>query len=116
MLGYAGYAYPPFLVTDRGITLTQWLTRPRPPAAILAMAVEVAELLAVLHRAGMVHRDIKPANVLLVTHTQQWRLLDVGIAVHRCAPGPQMCIATVQTIHAQSACSNSNSSQHHRTF
>ena len=75
----SGFRFPAFMIMDRGITLLQWLEVPRSTSAVLAMAADIAELLGTLHRAGVVHRDIKPANLLLVMHTQQWRLLDFGI-------------------------------------
>ena len=74
-----GYPFPPFMVLDRGVTLSQWLDDPRSPGAILVMAAEVLELLVTLHASGMVHRDIKPENLLLVLHKLKWRLLDFGI-------------------------------------
>jgi hypothetical protein len=78
----SGYRFPPFLVLDRGVTLTQWLDVKRFPSAMWAMAAEVLELLALLHQSGSVHRDLKPENVLFIFHTQQWRLLDFGIAAN----------------------------------
>jgi serine/threonine protein kinase len=68
------------MVLDRGLPLDQWIKSKRSPNAVLAMAAEVLELLSVLHRAGAVHRDIKPSNLLLMLQTQEWRLLDFGIA------------------------------------
>ena len=75
-----GSALPPFIVLDRGLTLTEWMKTPRVPSAILAMATDIATLLGTLHASGSVHRDLKPENLLLVMHTQTWRLLDLGIA------------------------------------
>ena len=83
--GFEDYVFPPFLVTDRGITLLQWAESFRSPSAVLAMVAEVAELLGTMHRGGIVHRDVKPANLLLILRTQHWRLLDLGIASRRCA-------------------------------
>ena len=76
---HTGYTFPSFIILDRGITLSQWLQTPRSHSAVVAMAAEILQLLGMLHRAGRVHRDIKPGNLLLVVHTQQWRLLDFGI-------------------------------------
>jgi serine/threonine protein kinase len=75
-----GYRFPPFMALDRGFTLKEWLEVQRNPSKMLGMAVEVLELLALLHDSNYVHRDLKPENLLLVSHTDQWRLLDFGIA------------------------------------
>jgi serine/threonine protein kinase len=75
-----GYRFPPFMVLDRGVTLKEWLKVKRNPSLVLGMVVEVLELLEHLHSSGIVHRDLKPDNVLFVLQTQEWRLLDFGIA------------------------------------
>ena len=54
------YAFPPYLVMERGISLTEWLVTPRSGPAILNMFFDVARQLVRLHRAGHVHRDLKP--------------------------------------------------------
>ena len=81
-----GYPFPPFMVLDRGVTLSQWLEDSRSPSAVLTMASEVLELLAKLHASGTVHRDIKPANLIFVLHSLRWRLLDFGIVAPVGAP------------------------------
>jgi serine/threonine protein kinase len=78
--GPQGFVFPPFLVTERGQPLTEWLQGPRDNLLLLAMVRDLAELLAALHAAGHVHRDVKPDNVLLMLQTQAWRLIDFGIS------------------------------------
>ena len=62
-----------------GQTLSARLGRGRMPLdEALRIGAEIADGLAVAHRAGLVHRDLKPANVML-TRTGA-KLLDFGLA------------------------------------
>ncbi|MBK8014060.1 MAG: protein kinase [Deltaproteobacteria bacterium] len=64
-----------------GESLAQTLKRRRSLSDIEAASIarDLAEALAVAHRAGIVHRDIKPSNVFL-RDGRQAVLLDFGIA------------------------------------
>ncbi|MEZ4402204.1 MAG: sigma 54-interacting transcriptional regulator [Kofleriaceae bacterium] len=55
---------------------------PLPPAAVWAIAVDVATALAILHGAGLVHCDVSPANILVRDADDGWRavLIDLGLA------------------------------------
>jgi serine/threonine-protein kinase len=82
-----------FLVMERleGKTLEQlWLELGRrfPVRAVLAIARELCEVLAVAHRAGIVHRDLKPENLFL-TDDGQLKVLDFGLAQLRDAARPR---------------------------
>lgn len=62
-----------------GQSLGERLARGRVPLdEALRIGAEIADGLAVAHRAGLVHRDLKPANVML-TKTGA-KLLDFGLA------------------------------------
>jgi two-component system LytT family response regulator len=57
-------------------------------AALLDLAVQIADAMAEAHRRGIVHRDLKPANVL-VTPEQRAKLVDFGLA-KLSDPGPPL--------------------------
>ena len=63
----------------RGIDLRAWMTTPRAPSEILAVVLQIAEGLQVLHDASIVHRDLKPENVMLGEQGGV-KLLDFGLA------------------------------------
>lgn len=77
----SGFPFPPFLVIERGLVLTQWVQAERRAMEVLILVESAAELLASLHANGRVHRDIKPDNLLYLTGAAVWRLLDMGICV-----------------------------------
>jgi serine/threonine protein kinase len=81
-----------FLVMERleGKTLEQlWeeLDRRLPTRAVLAIARELCEILAVAHRSGIIHRDLKPENLFL-TNDGELKVLDFGLAQLRVAARP----------------------------
>ncbi len=49
-------------------------------AQILAIAIQVAQILHDLHQQRVIHKDIKPANLLIHPQTQQIKLIDFSIA------------------------------------
>jgi serine/threonine protein kinase len=71
-----------------GETIKDALVRRRrlPAAEAFDAAVQVAEGLAAIHRAGVVHRDLKSANVML-DRGGRARVMDFGIAKPEAAPG-----------------------------
>ena len=62
-----------------GDTLAERLEKgAMPPDEFLPIAIQIADALAVAHRAGIVHRDLKPGNVMLTRSGA--KLLDFGLA------------------------------------
>jgi serine/threonine protein kinase/Tol biopolymer transport system component len=63
-----------------GTTLGQLIGhKPLPVAEAIGYAVQIAEALAVAHRAGIVHRDLKPGNIM-IPPPGRVKLLDFGLA------------------------------------
>jgi hypothetical protein len=101
-----GYAFPPYIIIERGESLDEfrWLSRLRLAdgvgvAADLLMTmmqalVLVASRVLSMHEAGWAHRDLKPSNVLRLPLQHSWTLIDFGCAArigavalpHRCRP------------------------------
>src|SRR6266545_104006 len=52
---------------------------PLPQDRLIALAIDVADVLAATHRAGLAHRDVKPQN-LLVQPDDRARVIDFGLA------------------------------------
>jgi serine/threonine protein kinase len=62
-----------------GETLAERVRRgPMPLSELLKVGIDVADALAVAHRAGIVHRDLKPGNVMLTKAGA--KLMDFGLA------------------------------------
>ena len=78
---YVEGAEADFLVLEliEGRTLTADVVRRLPSGVRLAIAGQVAGVLATAHERGIVHRDLKPGNIML-TGTATVKVLDFGIA------------------------------------
>lgn len=74
-------AVTPVLVTEilDGMSLEDRLrSGPLEPGTALQVCAQLADALAVAHRAGITHRDVKPGNAMLTSRGV--KLLDFGIA------------------------------------
>lgn len=62
-----------------GMTLGEWLSKPRSTDEILQVFAEAGQGLAAAHDAGIVHRDFKPDNVM-IGRDGRARVMDFGVA------------------------------------
>ncbi|HEX5754053.1 MAG TPA: AAA family ATPase [Archangium sp.] len=82
--GLEVHADRPVLVLEDvgGKALSEQVGAPLEPSRFLAIAVPLADILAAVHRRGVIHKDIKPANILLSEGGRVW-LIDFGLASPR---------------------------------
>ncbi|RKT56276.1 serine/threonine-protein kinase [Saccharothrix australiensis] len=73
----------PFFVMQpvEGGTLRRRMREPLPPGVVARIGAQVAEVLAHVHRHGVVHRDVKPSNILLEPDERRAYLADFGLAL-----------------------------------
>ena len=80
-----------------GELLATLLGQPMRLELFLPLAIGLAEVVAKLHRHGLIHKDLKPANILVNRTSGEVRLTGFGIASHllreRQAPEPPEFIA-----------------------
>lgn len=86
-----GYVFPPFIVMDRGASLSEWnatIAQQDAPedsdeVDIVSKAqalMHVTQCIAKLHKIGWAHRNLKPSNVLHWPRHHTWTLIDFGNA------------------------------------
>lgn len=64
-----------------GIALSEYLQQqPLNLTEVLAIALQLADILHDLSQHRVVHKDIKPANILIQPESKQVKLIDFGIA------------------------------------
>jgi serine/threonine protein kinase len=76
----------PYLVMELcpGGSLTKWLEPDQRPSEerVRQVGLQIADVLAAAHAAGVLHRDVKPANILIDSDGNP-RLADFGLAIER---------------------------------
>jgi tRNA A-37 threonylcarbamoyl transferase component Bud32 len=72
----------PALVTAQvpGVAMASWVTAALPCSAFLNVAIQLSEILALVHAAHFVHRDVNPWNVIIDPKTLETHLIDFGLA------------------------------------
>ncbi|MBE9183132.1 serine/threonine-protein kinase PknK, partial [Oculatella sp. LEGE 06141] len=80
-LEVCGHSYALVMEDTGGVSLNHYLqTHPLGLHDILAIAIQLSDILHGLHQAHIIHKDIKPANILIHPDTQQVTLIDFSIA------------------------------------
>ncbi|MGX6601006.1 diguanylate cyclase [Micromonosporaceae bacterium Da 78-11] len=93
-VGQAGET--PYLIMDlvEGRSLTAVLADgPLAEDLVVDVATQVASVLSVAHRAGLVHRDVKPDNILIRPDGQVF-LIDFGLAARAGADAADTAVGT----------------------
>lgn len=88
-ISYGADPLPHIIMEElEGKNLAEYLVQfgPMSSAQTLRVAEELLQVVAVLHRHGVIHRDIKPANVF-VRQDGSIRLMDLGLARSNIAAG-----------------------------
>lgn len=95
------YGEQQYIVTEwlEGQTLEQLLAAGKPELELLLdIAIQMAQGIDCAHQAGVIHRDLKPSNVMLLSKSQQIKLLDFGMASRYSeSPGADDAAVELQT-------------------
>lgn len=75
-----GNSYALVMEDMAGISLGQYAQQPLELLEILAIALQLAEILHELHQHRVIHKDIKPANILIQPESKRVKLIDFSLA------------------------------------
>lgn len=64
-----------------GVRLDEWLSGGVSKKQKTRVLAQLLEVLAYLHKAGLIHNDIKPANIMVTRNGGNVRLIDFGLSV-----------------------------------
>jgi eukaryotic-like serine/threonine-protein kinase len=70
---------------------------PLEPSVALPLAIKITEALEAIHAKNIIHRDLKPANIL-VTKSDEIKLIDFGLSLVRDQPDEDLTQSTVDSI------------------
>ncbi|MEN3305379.1 MAG: hypothetical protein V7603_1581 [Micromonosporaceae bacterium] len=77
----SGHAAAIMLVDTAGTALATVISAaPLEPAEVVPLALDLAGVVARMHRRGVVHKDINPANIVLAGHPRRPILIDFDLA------------------------------------
>jgi eukaryotic-like serine/threonine-protein kinase len=87
----------PYLVMDLvdGVPLSEVMAAgPMPAERVIALALDIVDPLAAVHRKGLVHRDLKPPNVMVLAAGEA-RLIDFGLTARGGGSEPSSTVGTL---------------------
>ena len=59
--------------------LEYWNTTPKTLTIFLNLAIQITEILSLLHKTQIIHKDIKPTNILVQKETGRMYLIDLNL-------------------------------------
>ena len=74
-----GNAYTPVMEDVGGVPFLEYCnTTPKTLTIFLNLAIQITEILSLLHKTQIIHKDIKPTNILVQKETGRMYLIDLN--------------------------------------